>query len=160
MNEKGKFKIVLGVFLAIFILLVITFIVSNNNQKKALEKFDTYLSSSEEKLIYLARGDCYYCQMLEPAKKSVLDDNNIDYYYVDTNTISTSVLDKMLAKLDIKEFGTPTLVVVKDNKVVKNQSGVFNPDTDNVEELANFLTENNVSDMTEFLAEYNKNKSE
>ena len=53
MNEKGKFKIVLGVFLAIFILLVITFIISNNNQKKALEKFDTYLSSSEEKLIYL-----------------------------------------------------------------------------------------------------------
>ena len=58
----------------------------------------------------------------------------------------------MLDKLGITKFGTPTLAVVKDNKVVKIQSGVFNLEDDNIKDLANFINENNVADLSEFIA--------
>jgi len=152
MNEKSKFKIVMGVFAAIVAIITILFVVENNRQKKVLEEFNNYFSSETEKLIYFAKDDCYYCQLLAPAKKEVLDKNNIDYFYVNTNSISTNVLDKMLEELEITKFGTPTLAVVKDNTVIKIQSGVFATETDNIKELATFINDNKIADMTEFLA--------
>lgn len=158
MNEKRKFKIVLSIFAIIVIFVIALSVIESNNQKKQLEKFNEYFNSETEKLIYFARSDCYYCQLLEPAKKTVLDDNNIDYYYVDTNTISNSLLNKMLSKLGITSFGTPTLSVVKKGAVVKTQSGVFSTDTDNVKELAEFLNTNKVADLTEFIKNYESSK--
>lgn len=158
MNETKKLRIVLIIFAIVVVFCTAIAIIEGNNQKKQLEKFNEYLASETEKLIYFARSDCYYCQLLEPAKKAVLDDNNIDYYYVDTNSISSSILDKMLAKLGITNFGTPTLAVVKNNEALKTQSGVFTTDTDNIKELAEFITNNNVADLTDFIANYESKK--
>ncbi|MEG1647853.1 MAG: thioredoxin family protein [Bacilli bacterium] len=144
MNEKGKMKIVVLVLAIIAGLLIVFALVEDANQKKKLEKFNQYFNSSSEKLIYFARETCHYCTLLAPAKKAILDDNHIDYYYVDTDVISSSLLDIMLDKLGIVEFGTPTLVVVKNGKVIKTQNGVFNSETDNVSELQKFLKENNI----------------
>ena len=154
MNENRKLKIVLAILAVIVVFSIALAVIESNNQKKQLEKFDEYFASTTEKLIYFGRNDCYYCQLLEPAKEAVLDENNIDYYYVDTNAISSSVLDKMLDKLGITNFGTPTLAVVKDSDVVVIQSGVFSTDTDNIKELAEFLNANNVADLTDFITNY------
>ena len=152
MNEKGKFKILLVFLALIAVFVVITAVLETNNQKKQLDKFNEYFSSPTEKLIYFYNDDCYYCKLLKPAKEAVLDKNNIDYYYVNSEKVGTSVLNKMLDKLGITKFGTPTLAVVKDNKVVKIQSGVFNLEDDNIKDLANFINENNVADLSEFIA--------
>ena len=152
MNEKGKFKILLVFLALIAVFVVITAVLETNNQKKQLDKFNEYFSSPAEKLIYFYKDDCYYCKLLKPAKEAVLDKNNIDYYYVNSEKVGTSVLNKMLDKLGITKFGTPTLAVVKDNKVVKIQSGVFNLEDDNIKDLANFINENNVADLSEFIA--------
>lgn len=152
MNEKGKFKILLVFLALIAVFVVITAVLESNNQKKQLDKFNEYFSSPTEKLIYFYKDDCYYCKLLKPAKEAVLDKNNIDYYYVNSEKVGTSVLNKMLDKLGITKFGTPTLAVVKDNKVVKIQSGVFNLEDDNIKDLANFINENNVADLSEFIA--------
>lgn len=158
MNEKGKLKVVIAILVAVIALVVVSAVIEGNRQKKELEKFHTYFSSETEKLIYLYRKGCYYCQLLEPAKKSVLDAHNIDYYAVDTDTISSRVLDKILDDLQITQFGTPTLAVVKNNSVVKVQSGAFDLETDNVKEMAQFLTDNKVADLTEFIEEYKNAK--
>lgn len=161
MNEKGKVKIILAIFAVIVVFIIGVGIIINNNNKKVLDKFNNYFASETEKLIYIARDDCYYCQLLETAREKVLKDNNVDYYYVNTNEISYSALNEMLAELGIEQnnFGTPTLAVVKDNKVVKIQSGVFANEGDNVKELAEFLNTNNVADLTEFIANYNPSET-
>lgn len=156
MNEKGRIKIILAIFAIMLISIVGLLISIDNKNKKQLEKFDNYFESETEKLIYIARDDCYYCQLLETARKEVLKNNKIDYYYVNTNKITNSVLNKMLDKLGISqnEFGTPTLAVVKDKTVVKIQSGIFSDQTDNVKEMAEFINTNKVADLTDFIANY------
>lgn len=152
MNEKIKFKILLIILALIIILITISAVIETNNQKKQMEKFEEYFASTTEKLIYFYKDGCYYCRLLETAKEEVLDNNNIDYYYINSGTINTSVLNKMLDKLGITEFGTPTLAVVKNNEVIKIQDGVFNLENDNVLDLATFITENHVADLSEFIA--------
>lgn len=152
MNEKSKFKILLIGFVFIIILIIVSAVIETNNQKKQMEKFDEYFASSTEKLIYFYKDGCYYCSLLEKAKKEVLDNNKIDYYYINSEKLNKNVLNKMLDKLGITEFGTPTLAVVKNNEVVKIQSGVFNLENDNIKDLATFITENNVADLSEFIA--------
>lgn len=160
MNEKGKFKILLIFLVVIVIFIIASAILESNNQRKQMEKFNEYFSSSTEKLIYFYKEDCYYCKLLKTAKETVLDANNIDYYYINSTKVSTSVLDKMLDKLGITEFGTPTLVVVKDNKAIKIQSGVFNLENDNIKDLANFINDNNVADLREFIANLDREEND
>lgn len=147
MNEKKRFYVVIGIFILMIILSLLVLIANNNMNKKKLEIFNDYFTSSEEKLIYFYREGCYYCKLLDSARKSVLDENNIDYYYVNTDTIGNSTLDSMLSKLGITEFGTPTLAVVKNGEVIKIQSGVFNDQTDNVAELTEFVNTYNIATL-------------
>lgn len=139
MKETKKMLIVVIILAIIAILVTILAIGENKKQQKTLEEFNRYLNSTSNELIYFSRPGCYYCQLMEGAKKTLLDDSNIDYYDVNTDIISSAVLDKMLAKLNITSFGTPTLVIVKNGEVVYTQSGVFSSETDNASELKAFL---------------------
>lgn len=144
MNENKKMRIVVIILGLIATFLIALAIVESKNQEKALEKFNQYFESETEKLIYFARKDCSYCIMLSKAKDEVLDKNNIDYYYVDTDKINKQTLDKMLDKLKITKFETPTLAIVKNNEIVNIQSGVFSSSTDNIDELTEYLEQYNI----------------
>lgn len=144
MNEKKKMKIFIGVLVVILLAVVSLAIYESNEQTKRLNKFNEYFNSSSEKLIYFARPTCHYCQLMEDAKKELLIDAKVDYYDVDTDAIDSSILDSMLAKLGITDFGTPTLVIVKEGKVVYTQAGVFSTTTDNKAELKAFLEQYNI----------------
>lgn len=140
MKENKKMLIVVIVLAIIAILVTILAITENEKQKRILENFNNYFNSETNELIYFAKEGCYYCQLMDGAKKELLDDTSVDYFFVDTSKVSTGTLDKMLDKLGITKFGTPTLVIVKDGKVVKEQSGVFT-ESDNKNELEAFLKE-------------------
>lgn len=144
MNEKKKMKVFVGVLALILLAVVSLAIYETKEQAKKLDKFNEYFNSTSEKLIYFARPTCSYCKLMEAAKKELLTDAKVDYYDVDTDVVDSSTLDAMLAKLGITDFGTPTLVVVKEGKVVYVQSGVFSTTTDNKTELKSFLEKYNI----------------
>ncbi|MDD3187500.1 MAG: thioredoxin family protein [Bacilli bacterium] len=149
MNEKGKMKIVVIVLSVILLAIIGLAVIEAKNQSKKLETFNQYFNSSEPKLIYFARDTCYYCNLLAPARQEILDNNNVDYYYVDTDNISEALLNQMLDKLGITSFGTPTLAIVQNGEVVYIQSGVFSTDTDNVDELTAFLQKYSIIEASE-----------
>lgn len=149
MKENKKMMIVV-IILGIIALLVTALTINEfKNQKEQLKIFDKYLNSTSNQLVYFAKDGCYYCELMESAKKELLDDKKIDYYFVNTSNTNKAVLDKMLSKLEITKFGTPTLVIVKDGKVVYNQSGVFSDQTDNKTELKSFLEQYEIIEKSE-----------
>lgn len=152
MNEKKKIILIVAVFAAIVVFIGLTAYAGSIQEKKLLKEFYKYFESSEEKLIYFGREGCSFCDLLKPAKKEYLDDAEVDYYDINTLEIDSNVLDKILTKLGIlDDFGTPTMVVVKDSKIINIQSGVFAvepTENETVEEL-------NKNGFKAYLEEYN-----
>ena len=153
MNEKKKMILIVAIFAAIVIFIGLTSYVGSQQEKKELEEFYNYFESSEEKIIYFGREGCYYCGLLAPAKEELLDGANIDYYDIDTAEFDSDLLDKILAKLQISssEFGTPTIVVVKQEKVLDVQEGVFTVDAGEYSSIE----EANKVEFQKYLEEYN-----
>lgn len=153
MNEKKKMILIVAIFAAIVIFIGLTSYVGSQQEKKQLEEFYNYFESSEEKLIYFGREGCYYCGLLAPAKQELLDDANVDYYNIDTAEFDSNLLDKILVKLGISTstFGTPTIVIVKQGKVLNIQGGVFAVEAG---EYAS-VEEANKVEFQKYLEEYN-----
>lgn len=151
MNENKKTLVVVIAFALILVLIGFAATEQEKKLKKDMKIFYDYLNSSENKLIYFAREGCSYCELLEESKKELLDENKIDYYFVDTNAVSSKILDKMIEVLGINGFGTPTLSIVSGGKAVYNQVGVFDYDNSLTKEENK---KSNREKMEQFLKEY------
>ncbi len=125
MNEKKKLIILFGIVLATILLIVIGSIYESVNSKKYLDSFYSALNGSENKLVMIGRDNCSWCQLFHPTLDSMKDTYNFDYIYVNTNELTSGVMNKMLKDINVdpNEFGTPLTVVVKDGTVVDSLNG-------------------------------------
>lgn len=151
MNEKKKvITLLVIVVLAIVGIAGISAITSKQIDKE-IEKYDKIKASKTERLVYIGRPTCSYCQQLEPVLKALTEEYNIKYEYINIDALSGATLTKVLNKFSA-DTSTPQLVVVKDNKVVKTQQGY----TDR-EGLFNFFQESGLISKDEKLVAEDEN---
>lgn len=125
------------------IALITGFLMSKEDRKKetskeTLDSFYKYLSSDDEAVIYYGSEGCSYCELQNPIMKQIKDDYKMDYLYIDASKLTSKEKDEIIDVLDI-EGSTPTIAIVKDEKVIDTSVG-YTAGTEMVE----FLKENEV----------------
>lgn len=130
MNEKKKILIVILAFGLFIALIVLGVIQTAMRRQKIVDDFNAAYSSKTEKLIYLGRPGCSACISFKPTLEKVMSDYKLTYLDINTDNISENQVRDMVEKLDLKwdNFGTPTIAIVKNNKVVKSNIGVISED--------------------------------
>lgn len=139
MNEQKKLYIFLGVLAAIIIIIIGINFVNENKSKRYLEKFESTISSDEQKLILVGRDTCVYCQLFSPLLDYMSEQYGFKYLYVNIDKISAKGLNNVLDKLKIDKdnFGTPHLSLVKSKNVIDEIAGYVDES-----ELLEFLKNN------------------
>ncbi|MDD2435437.1 MAG: thioredoxin family protein [Bacilli bacterium] len=129
-------------YIIVFIGLIGSFFVltSVNNQKSLEQVLQQTFSGNESKLLYLSRVDCPWCQKQKPLLSKVGKEYGFKYDEIKVDGFTKEELNSLLQKLEIdeKEFGTPTLVVIQNQKVVDSHIGYLSESA-----LVNFLEETN-----------------
>ncbi len=150
MNEKKKGIVILGI-IALFVAFL--FLVNYNNKiieqdkanqgTKVIERFNATLASSTNKMIYIGRTGCSFCQLFTPIITDMKTRYDAQYEYFNTDDLTNDQLSEILVKLGVqsKDFGTPYLAILKDNAVVaKPATAGFLGESD----LFNFLKANGI----------------
>ena len=95
---------------------------------------DEYLDlkkGDEASIIYIARPTCHYCQEEEPIVKNIVHDYNVTVNYLNTDELDDEGQAKLIKSDDYfsEGYGTPLLLVVKDNKIVDILKGLSTKET-------------------------------
>ena len=120
-------------YLAVLFVSLFTFIGITNAESKYpnVTKIDNVDISTGQKIIYLGRDGCGYCQLFVPGLKYLSEKYGFTYEYVNTDKLSEKDLeiwiDKLQLNIDVKEFGTPTFGVFQDG-VLKDSNIGFLPE--------------------------------
>ena len=89
--------------------------ISYNNYKELLKGKDT-------SIIYIGRPGCSYCQKQLPIVKQILSSYDIVINYLNTDNLSSEELNELISGYDAfnggENFGTPTFLIVGNNKVL------------------------------------------
>jgi predicted bacteriocin transport accessory protein len=89
---------------------------------------DQYLNifnSNTKSYIYIGRTGCGYCTKINPVLAQIIDETGIVINHVDIANISQADYDRLTNSNDILkgEWGTPTLLITKNGKVIDSQIG-------------------------------------
>lgn len=126
MSKQKKKSIIIVSILSVILLALISLLVIEKLPKqeaiRTVENFDKYFNSKETKVIYYASSNCGYCSLETPILKSISQDYNVDYLYIDSIKLTSEQRKAVLEKLDI-EGSTPTTVVVRNGKILNTQVG-------------------------------------
>ncbi len=139
MNEKKKIIVLLGAIAAVILLIVVCSFIENKKSRDYLNEFYSAFNGSEEKLVMIGRDNCSWCQLFKPYLDLMHDKFDLEYLYVNTNELTSSVFKKLLKDVGVNEgeFGTPYTIVVKDGKVVDSLNG-YTDDSDLIEFLKKY----------------------
>lgn len=86
-----------------------------------------YYAGSEAKIVLLGYPECPFCQIVEPILQNLSYEYDIEINYLNTNDF-TEEDEKLLLESDEyfqenEGFGTPLLLIVKDNKIIDKVDG-------------------------------------
>ncbi len=104
--------------------------------------FADYLNlkaGSDLSIIYLARPTCGYCQQQEPIMKNLVYLYQLPVNYLNTDELSEDEFNGLIESDEYfsSGFGTPLILLVKDNQIVDKAEGYHTKD-----ELITFFTDN------------------
>lgn len=142
MNEKKKLYVIIALVVLLFVIIPVLVVLKNVESERMYKAFESTFASKNNEVVYLGRPTCSHCQNFRPKLDRLAGSYGFDYLYVNTDNLNSDMLDKVLEKLgvDPSKFGTPYTVVVKDNKVVAEQSGEVSKE----EDLFNFFQKNGI----------------
>ena len=93
----------------------------NNKETKAsssiINEFNEKMKSKTKQVIYFGSATCGYCKLQTPIMKQLKSDYKLSYYYIDASKLNSKDKDKILKALEI-EGSTPTIAIVKNNKII------------------------------------------
>ncbi|MDD2519024.1 MAG: thioredoxin family protein [Bacilli bacterium] len=145
-NEKKRLFNVLIALVSIVLLIVISVIIdsSSSNEKKVTvnnEIVEDIFARKGLSLVYIGRETCSWSQKFEPNINYLKKTYSFDYDYIDTDLYDEEKLTGILNKLniDINNFGTPTIVIVENGKVLDSQVGYIDE-----KPLFDYLKENKI----------------
>lgn len=150
MNETKRMIVVLAAVAVLLFSLIGFVFIGNKKSEGVYETFKEKFNGENNSLIYIGRPTCGYCNLLTPSLEDMKERYDFDYTYINIDEISESVLNNILEDLQIKEIGTPYMVVVSSGKVIATQNGYADYD-----ETFKFLQNNNIiSSESELLLNY------
>lgn len=142
MNKEFKrLYITLGAIALVVLGIVVLIFSSSKKSENFYNEFIKDFQSGENKLIYIGRPTCAYCNLLSPNLEEMAERYNFEYLYVNIDEISTQVVSQILSDMGLTSVGTPYLAVVSKGKVVDTQNGFTDYD-----KTFEFLQENKIID--------------
>ena len=97
---------------------------------------DEYLDLKEgnnASIIYVARPTCHYCQEMEPIVKNIVYEYGVTVNYLNTDELDDEGQAEFIKSDDYFEekggYGTPMLIIVKDDEFVDVLEGLTDKDT-------------------------------
>lgn len=110
---------------------------SSTNKGDLIEiGIDEYLDlkeGSEASIIYVARPTCHYCQEMEPIVKNIVYEYGVTVNYLNTDELDDEGQAEFIKSDDYFEekggYGTPMLIIVKDDEFVDVLEGLTDKDT-------------------------------
>lgn len=146
MEKKNLLKIIGGI-LGVLLIIAILFIAVNNSKSSSstnkastnlVDKFNRYMESKKETVIYFGSKTCNYCSLETPIMKQIKKDYDMDYLYIDADKLTKDDKKKIINQLDI-QGSTPTIAVVKNDEVIDVSEGYLDG-----KEMVKFLIKNKV----------------
>lgn len=103
--------------------------IPESEQKEAITITDSEYydlkSSSDMNIIYIARPTCGYCTLESPVFYNVLYKYNLTAYYLNTDSLTQSEYQTFIdSDSNLTNLGTPTIIVTKDNIIIKMLEGL------------------------------------
>ena len=146
MNEKSKIYIVFGVVVALVVGVIGFNISVAKKSEKIYNDFLTKFESKEEKIVFIGREGCSWCQLFRPIFDYYTEKYDFSYTYIDTGDLVEKDFNKLIDKIEVKEdkFGTPLVAFVKDGKVTEIIDGYVDES-----KLLNILKEHELADTDE-----------
>ncbi|MCI8569664.1 MAG: hypothetical protein HFJ11_06810 [Bacilli bacterium] len=91
-----------------------------------IDKYLEYYQGSENKIILIARPTCSYCQIAEPIIRKIAKEKDLEINYLNTDNFENDDEAKLVKSDEFfnEGFGTPLLLIVKDNKIVDKIDGL------------------------------------
>ena len=141
--KKDYIITTVSVIIGILLLIASSFMVSNYKSKEEksrkydvsvivlnninVDKLQELYKGDELSFIYIGKDNCNYCSMQNKVIKQLLEEYNIIINYLKINKFHDIDLEKYVVPLhdSFKEkgIGTPTLMLVKDSKIVMFKRG-------------------------------------
>ena len=158
-KHKKIFKILLiDLLIAITIFVAILLVLKSDNIKNQykiekstqIQEFNKYFNSDEIKIIYLANSSDAYTSLQSPILESIVDDYNLNYLFIDKDSISSEEINYINKKLDVTDT-TPVIAVVQNNEVIDTNEGFI----DGIKLVEFFVESGLLEDDSEYNAEKN-----
>ena len=106
-----------------------------------IDEYLDLLKGDEASIIYVARPTCHYCQEMEPIVKNIVYEYGIEVNYLNTDELDDEGQADFIESNDYFDeeggYGTPMLIVVKDDEFVDVLEGLTDKDT-----AVNFFKDN------------------
>ena len=151
MDKKKKrqyyFIVTCIVFLSLLIVYLIgssiyDFVSKTKESHKILAEFNEKYESDETQVILFASPTCKWCKKFVPILDEIAKENDFKYYYLDVTKVFEADYGEIISKIDIKINGIPHLIVLKDKKVIGEQTGA-----ESKENTIEFLKEHQVIEV-------------
>ncbi len=133
------------IFISIAVICICGYVITSYylTQEKQIKELEECLNSSENKIVYIGKKSCYYCNMFNPVINYYKEKKDLDYLYIDLDKTSKKTTLRILDKLGIEnvsEFGTPYFAIVKDNKVLYSNHSMNEYNLGEVLKQYNFIS--------------------
>lgn len=97
------------------------------------EEYKELKKKDELSIIYIARPGCSFCQQQEPIMKQLANSYDLKVNYLNTDNMSSDEVEELIASYDVfdggENFGTPTILLVKNKKIVDSVIGFKEKDS-------------------------------
>jgi predicted bacteriocin transport accessory protein len=127
-----------GLFIILGLIFVIAFSALISNLTAEEEAFNNITYSEYKKLyksddlefVYVGRPGCGACQITEPILEDSQEETDVVWNYLNTDTMSQSDFADIASTAEefTGEWGTPTMLAIKDGKVLNSISGYRDKD--------------------------------
>ena len=98
----------------------------------SLDEYLELIKQDEKNIVLVARPTCSFCEKFTPVLKKATEDMNLTVNYINTDDFSDDDFSKFESSLDYlssNEWGTPLVLITKNNEVVDVNSGYVELDT-------------------------------
>ena len=105
--------------------------------KVSCSEYQEKVAENKDNLILIARPTCSFCQQFVPILEEIVNEYNIELNYFDTDTLNeeeSANFNKSADLFSSQQFGTPTLIITNNQKIVKYHIGYMEK-----EETVNWL---------------------
>lgn len=143
MKEWKRVLLVIGVVLFAGIIgMGINYIYQNWKFQKLYQS----ILKKEQDILFLGRPSCGFCTLLSPILEETAEKYQIEYRYINTDSLTQKQLIKLLDKLNIRSstFSTPRILITQKNKIVDSYIGYMDD-----MKLFQFFQKNHIIDETE-----------